>query len=47
MGAKIQIVICIRLRNDGPKQFETYSGEKKHCKKAFDYVQPYASFLRL
>ena len=30
MGAKIQIVICIGLRNDGPKQFEIYSGEKKN-----------------
>ena len=33
MGAKIQIVICIGLRNDGPKQFETYSGEKNIARK--------------
>ena len=35
MGAKIQIVICIGLRNDGPKQFETYSGEKKTLQESF------------
>ena len=35
MGAKIQIVICIRLRNDGPKQFETHSGEKKTLQESF------------